>query len=933
MSSGFANRRKPRKIAGADEDNEDEDTGPVVKRPIISKAKQKSKTRLSFGTGETSMTEGGEDESEVVVPKKHGLGRRILEKNALQRSTTPSGSSNQLPLRVGPQQDRPSYSADYLNELRNSTPSTPKPAADDGNKGEVDVAAKFGELMTVTAPSLIPTEAEIREKKARRARLAKEQESNSLTEQDYISLEDNANEDWEVVDKEDLKDTRLVRDDEDFAEGFDEYVEDGRISLGKKAEREQKKKQRETMRELIEEAEAFSDEEDSDLEEKAAYEASQTRAAIGHGGKDSLDRPKTPPKMTSLPRLSTCLDRLRTTLAVMEKNKSHMINRMEELRKEKADISVREVEIQALIKETGDHYEKLKQEAGVTPGSDADTPTTTDFESSRGLENIGAGLALIETPIDEKDGAPPHLYHNSDATPIELFFDLFFVANLSSFTTTHEINNVEALGAYIGFLGVIWFSWLQVTLYDVRFARDSVFERFCKAVQLGAMVGFASAGTRFSTRVRDENVWAFQSLSFILGGSRLLLAIQYTVSIMLIRKRMKSSAKGLCVIAATLGVSSLIYFGLFFAFGEENSARSYIWTVWFALSWVEMWTVVATSCLTPGIGFQDTHLNVRMGLLTLIIIGEGVISVTRIVNKTVRPGGWTKWSFVHILGVTTNVYFIWQEYFDLTPRRAMSTVAQQLWAQLHFPFHVVLILLLEGSQILALTLDITLKLQYLVETILFACEEPRPPPELAIRLLRQTIEDMEIEYSRGAINEQMAIYEILDDLPNHRLCPINGTIGFRLTQNRINDLVGNVTSALFSSMRIVPPRSANLNQMDSSQLLRMYVELLGFVYVYFFVVASIAMFLFAAFSYLARRHDKLFAMGIGVAVRILLGVFLASLTVFAKDFELAYSFMKSPTILYAFTFVLLAVLLVDRLLDHYAGYKCGMNPTRRTKAR
>lgn len=73
------------------------------------------------------------------------------------------------------------------------------------------------------------------------------------------------------------------------------------------------------------------------------------------------------------------------------------------------------------------------------------------------------------------------------------------------------------------------------------------------------------------------------------------------------------------------------------------------------LFWVEMWTVIATSCITPGIGFQETHLNVRMGLLTLIIIGEGVISVTRLVNKTVRPGGWTKWSFVHILGVTTNV--------------------------------------------------------------------------------------------------------------------------------------------------------------------------------------------------------------------------------------------------------------------------------------
>jgi low temperature requirement protein LtrA len=93
---------------------------------------------------------------------------------------------------------------------------------------------------------------------------------------------------------------------------------------------------------------------------------------------------------------------------------------------------------------------------------------------------------------------------------------------------------------------------------------------------------------------------------------------------------------------------------MYFAFGDD-SAHPYIWTVWFVLFWVEMWMIIATSCITPGIGFQDTHLNVRMGLLTLIIIGEGVISVTRLVNKTVQPGGWTKWSFVHILGVTTNV--------------------------------------------------------------------------------------------------------------------------------------------------------------------------------------------------------------------------------------------------------------------------------------
>lgn len=106
---------------------------------------------------------------------------------------------------------------------------------------------------------------------------------------------------------------------------------------------------------------------------------------------------------------------------------------------------------------------------------------------------------------------------------------------------------------------MIWYTWLQVTLFDVRFARDSIFERGCKAVQLGVMVGFASAGTRFTTRVRDENAWAFRSLSLLLAGSRLLLAVQYAVNILFVRKRMRSAAKGISGIAATLFISGLLY--------------------------------------------------------------------------------------------------------------------------------------------------------------------------------------------------------------------------------------------------------------------------------------------------------------------------------------------------------------------------------------
>lgn len=338
-----------------------------------------------------------EGSSSVVIPKRLGLGRKAMERNASQRNMLPSAAAEQLAARFGQDQDRPSYSTDYLKELKDSTPSIPK--STDAETKAVDVAAKFGEVMTVSAPSAIPSEAEIREKKARRARLALEHGAHS-TEEDFISLNDAgqmSDDDWDAIargerEAEPAADSRLVRDDEDFAEGFDEYVEDGKISLGNKAEREQKRKERDAMRELIENAEGPSDEEDSDIEEKAAYEATQTKAAIGQTSK-GIDRPRTPPKMTSLPRLSNSLERLRLSLAAMETSKTQMIARMEDLRKEKADIALREVEIQTLIKEAGENYERLKKEAGVDPSASEETTAGT-LERSRGLENFGAPLQI-----------------------------------------------------------------------------------------------------------------------------------------------------------------------------------------------------------------------------------------------------------------------------------------------------------------------------------------------------------------------------------------------------------------------------------------------------------------------------------------------------------------------------------------------------------
>ena len=359
----------------------------------------------------------GESDSVVFTPKKTNLGRQVIEKNALRKTLAANVSADRLPLRQT--HERPSYSSDYLNELKTSTPSTPQnlSSRDDTENEDskaVDLAAKFGPQSVLSNHnSAIPTDAEIREKKERRARLAKEQ--------DFISLDDDGNnaaqdedDDDESNDERSLlpyshqkpskkEETRLVKDDEDIAEGFDEFVSDGRVALGKKAEREQKRRQEAEIRNMIDKAEGGgsedSSEDESEVERNAAYEAAQTRKGMEGLHKDDETvkprRARTPPKITPLPTLSGCIERLKGQMAASQYSLKVKQNRLEEIRKEREDIKTRQEEVQRLLKETAENYERLRTEANLenqaVNGSDADARLGTDGMAGRGLEALGDG--------------------------------------------------------------------------------------------------------------------------------------------------------------------------------------------------------------------------------------------------------------------------------------------------------------------------------------------------------------------------------------------------------------------------------------------------------------------------------------------------------------------------------------------------------------
>jgi hypothetical protein len=108
--------------------------------------------------------------------------------------------------------------------------------------------------------------------------------------------------------------------------------------------------------------------------------------------------------------------------------------------------------------------------------------------------------------------------------------------------------------------------------------------------------------------------------------------------------------------------------------------------------------------------FKDTNIVERMGALSLIIMGEGIIGMTESVSSLFKTSSKISSSTIgQVIAVVLVIYILWMLYFDHTDkvddagaRVTKKEPWRQLWAFLHFPLHVAILLTLEGCAKLVL---------------------------------------------------------------------------------------------------------------------------------------------------------------------------------------------------------------------------------------
>jgi low temperature requirement protein LtrA len=86
-------------------------------------------------------------------------------------------------------------------------------------------------------------------------------------------------------------------------------------------------------------------------------------------------------------------------------------------------------------------------------------------------------------------------------------------------------------------------------------------------------------------------------------------------------------------------VAAVVFFLMTLGFHEDAETSKSIFAVWWITMLLEVMILVAVSCKWRMLSFKATHLAERMGLLTLIVIGEGAIGVTKTVSKIMGESG------------------------------------------------------------------------------------------------------------------------------------------------------------------------------------------------------------------------------------------------------------------------------------------------------
>lgn len=258
------------------------------------------------------------------------------------------------------------------------------------------------------------------------------------------------------------------------------------------------------------------------------------------------------------------------------------------------------------------------------------------------------------------------------ATWLELFYDLVFVVAISQLA--HNLADDVSLSGFFGFVVLfvpVWWAWIGTTLYSNRFDSDDLGHRLLTGLQMMAIAALA---------INVHHGLGESSAGFALSYAavRGLLVVTYVRAIRavpLARPLTRHYAIGFAIAAGFWLISAFVPLPL----------RFFFWTIGLIVDFATPLSMLNLQAKLPP---HQSHLPERMGLFTLIVLGESIIAVV----DGVAEQKWQIQSAISaIFGLSIAFSFWWLYFENVTGASIRDATAEgrirtmQVWFYGHLP--------------------------------------------------------------------------------------------------------------------------------------------------------------------------------------------------------------------------------------------------------
>jgi low temperature requirement protein LtrA len=265
------------------------------------------------------------------------------------------------------------------------------------------------------------------------------------------------------------------------------------------------------------------------------------------------------------------------------------------------------------------------------------------------------------------------------ATWLELFYDLVFVVTVSQLS--HYLFHDVSLSNFFGFLFLfipVWWSWIGTTFFATRFYSDDLGHRLLLLLQMG---GAGAMAVNISGAFNNT----FSGFALSYAFMRLILVIEY---VRVFRTIKSSESANPLVKRYIIGFSIAAIIWSISAFVPIAEIRFALWVIGLIIDFA---TPISISKLTSKFAPHISHLPERMGLFTLIVLGESIVGIVNGMTEQI----WDVYSVIEAsLGLCIS-FSLWWLYFDSSGRLPIQILREKgrislylIWLYTHFPLVV-----------------------------------------------------------------------------------------------------------------------------------------------------------------------------------------------------------------------------------------------------